>query len=120
MEPAEAVFRAVVRTDEGAVETVAETRVARGRSGQLHGSLADFAGQIVRLDLEVLGEARRPLGHIPAEDDALPGLREMDEMLTRLITLPLEDTMPAEHMEYFFVSVFPVACQKIIRSRYFK
>ena len=30
---------------------------------------------------------------IPAEDDALPGLREMEEMLTRLITLPLEETL---------------------------
>lgn len=35
---------------------------------------------------------------IPAEDDALPGLREMEEMLTRLVTLPLEETLAEEHV----------------------
>lgn len=30
---------------------------------------------------------------IPAEDEALPVLKELDEILTRLLTLPLEQTI---------------------------
>lgn len=30
---------------------------------------------------------------IPAEDEALPVLKEMDEILTRLNTLPLQETL---------------------------
>lgn len=57
---------------------------------------------------------------IPAEDEALPVLKELDEILTRLVDLPISETIEETHVEFFFTSVFPPVCQKIIRSRYFK
>lgn len=57
---------------------------------------------------------------IPAEDEAFPHLQELNEILTRLLELPLNETLDESLIEYFFTGVFPTVCQKIIRSRYFK
>lgn len=57
---------------------------------------------------------------IQAEDDALPVLKELDEILSRLVSQPIEQTIDESNIEFFFSNVFPPVCQKIIRSRYFK
>ena len=57
---------------------------------------------------------------IPAEDEALPVLQELETILLRLLNQPLEETLGENAVEYFFVNVIPVVCQKLIRSRYFK
>jgi hypothetical protein len=57
---------------------------------------------------------------IPAEDEALPVLQELETILMRLLNQPLSDTLGDDVIEYFFVHVIPVVCQKLIRSRYFK
>lgn len=44
----------------------------------------------------------------------------LEQMLQRLVDLPLSDTIPLEDAEFFFTQVFAAVCQKIIRSRFFK
>ena len=57
---------------------------------------------------------------IPLEDEALPILEEFVDLLEHLHMQPLHEVIPEEHVEYFFTQVFPPACQKILKSRYFK
>ena len=57
---------------------------------------------------------------IPLEDQALPVLEEIVDLLTHLHTSPLSSVIAEEHIEYFFTQVFPPICQKILKSRYFK
>jgi hypothetical protein len=57
---------------------------------------------------------------IPAEDEALPILEEMVQILEQLHARPITEVIPEDHIEYFLTQVFPVVCQKILKSRYFK
>jgi len=57
---------------------------------------------------------------IPAEDEALPILDEMVQILEQLHLRPILEVFPDDHIEYFLTQVFPVVCQKILKSRYFK
>lgn len=57
---------------------------------------------------------------IPAEDEALPILEELVQLLDQLHTRPIAEVIAEEHQEYFLTQVFPVVCQKILKSRYFK
>lgn len=57
---------------------------------------------------------------IPLEDEALPILEELVDLLEHLHNHPLQEVIAEEHVEYFFTLVFPPVCQKILKSRYFK
>lgn len=57
---------------------------------------------------------------IPAEDEALPILEELVQILDALHNKPISQVIAEEHIEYFLTQVFPVVCQKILKSRYFK
>jgi hypothetical protein len=57
---------------------------------------------------------------IPAEDEALPILDELVQILDQLHSRPIAEVIVEEHTEYFLTQVFPVVCQKILKSRYFK
>lgn len=57
---------------------------------------------------------------IPAEDEALPILDELVQILEQLHLRPIAEVIAEEHIEYFLTQVFPIVCQKILKSRYFK
>ena len=55
------------------------------------------------------------------EDDTLPYLEEFVDILERVNTLPLSDTLEGEAVVmYFFEECFPSICQKLITSKHFK
>lgn len=55
-----------------------------------------------------------------AEEEGIPILQELIEIMQRLNTLPIEQTLVGEAVEYFFTQVFPQVSQKILSSKYFK
>ena len=58
---------------------------------------------------------------IPAEDDALPVLQELDGILQMLLKAKaIEDVMGKDAINGFFGGVFGTVAAKVIKSRYFK
>lgn len=56
-----------------------------------------------------------------AEPAALPQLREFVEILDRLNTLPLSETLVGQEVVlFFFEECVPVICQNLVNSKYFK
>jgi hypothetical protein len=42
------------------------------------------------------------------------------QILEQAHARPIREIIAEEHLEYFLTQVFPLACQKILKSRYFK
>lgn len=55
------------------------------------------------------------------EEETIPTLVEVADLIVRLATQPLTDTLADEAtQEFILTNVVPVACQKLINSKYFR